>query len=119
MAAGKTLEEKFRDLVNRERDKFAEYDRLFEDIKLDLEAHRHMVRTVNDHERLLEDISLRINAIETRLATNREQREKWFELLNNLTTDVLRNRKAIRDMQDLLADKHKRPEKRVGDVKTA
>lgn len=47
-----------------------------------------------------EDLRLRVVAVETRQGADREQRERWFELLDGLTTEVLTNRDAIRAVEN-------------------
>ncbi len=54
-------------------------------------------QAVNDK---LDDMGLRLSAIEVRVSSAREAREKWFEELSRLMDDVLRNRSVIRELQD-------------------
>lgn len=55
-------------------------------------------QAVNDK---LDDMGLRLTAIEVRVSSAREAREKWFEELSRLMDDVLRNRSLIRELQDM------------------
>ena len=96
-----TTEQKMGKLIERERAKFAEYDQTMKELAADLARVRETGREITGLMAQLDDLSLRINAIESRVAMDREQREKWFEVHNNLVTDVLKNRKMIRELYDM------------------
>lgn len=47
-----------------------------------------------------DDIELRIDALEIGVSVGNEQRLRWFDNLSRLTTDVLKNRQLIRELED-------------------
>lgn len=72
-------------------------DKKIDEQNADVNRALAIAQAVNDK---LDDLNLRVTAIDTRVAHAREQREHWFEQLSRITEDVLKNRALIREIEE-------------------